>query len=175
MWWSSSSGRLDLRTNRVLQAVRCSTQVHLEVLRVHAWEKKMKNNSLEPPKLCALPPTEMAFRENVLRAHLAAATMKNSLSPDPPALLATEHGWYLAEGSQMLLPKIIPADTPVAPSALMKLIKCSCSSDRACATKRCSYRMHSLCCTFLCNCRGADLCNNYFTVWIIHMHYLYNK
>ena len=135
----------------------------LHEARVHAWEKKMKNNSLESPKLCALPPTEMEFRENVLRLHLAAATMKNTLSPDPPALVATEHGWYLAEGSQMLLPRIIPADTPVAPSALMKLIKCSCSSDRACATKRCSYRMHSLCCTFLCNCRVADLCNNYFT------------
>ena len=68
--------------------VNCKT---LHEARVVAWEKKMRNNSLIPPKLCAVPPTEMAFRENVLRAHLAAAVMKNSLSPDPPPLIVIEH------------------------------------------------------------------------------------
>ena len=52
--------------------------------RVQAWEKKMKRNSLVPPKLCALPPTEAAFQQNVLRAHLAAATMFDCHNPSPP-------------------------------------------------------------------------------------------
>ena len=61
--------------------------------RVLAWETKMKRNSLVPPKLCALPPTEAAFQQNVLRAHLAAATMFNCHNLSPPTLSATDHGW----------------------------------------------------------------------------------
>ena len=88
----------------------------------------MQKNSLEAPKLCSLPPTEAAFRENVLRAHYAAAIMKSSLNPDPPTLSPTKHGWYLAEDFHILLPKMMPSDTSIAPNALIKLIKYSCSS-----------------------------------------------
>ena len=66
----------------------------LNEARVRSWERKMSRNVLEPPKMRSLPPTEVAFYENVLRAHLAAALMKGSINPDPPALSPTKHGWY---------------------------------------------------------------------------------
>ena len=44
--------------------------------------------------LKSLPPTQIAFRGNVKRAHLATATMKFSLSLDPPPLVNTDPGWY---------------------------------------------------------------------------------
>ena len=37
--------------------------------------------------LKSLPPCQIAFRENVKRSHLATATMKFSLSQDPPPLM----------------------------------------------------------------------------------------
>ena len=62
---------------------QCST---LSEARVISWERKMARNGLEPPKLCSLPPTDTSFKENVLRAHLAAAIMKSSLDSDPLTL-----------------------------------------------------------------------------------------
>ena len=112
-------------------------------------EKKMARNVLEPPKLKSLPPTEVLFRQNVLRAHLAAATMKVCLNPDPPQLITTEFGWYLPEGFDILLPRVTPEGTKMAPDALIKVIKCQCKTDTPCRTKQYTYRKHTLKCTFL--------------------------
>ena len=64
----------------------------LNEARVNTWNKKTCRKTLEPPKLCSLPPTDNAFRENALRAHLAAAIMREAVNPDPPALTPTDHG-----------------------------------------------------------------------------------
>ena len=77
----------------------------------------MARNVLEPPKLKSLPPTEIPFRQNVLRAHIVAVIMKGSLNPDPPALSPTDHGRYSPAGHDILLPKVTPEGTKMAPGA----------------------------------------------------------
>ena len=39
----------------------------LNEARVKVWESRMRRSTLEPPKLCSLPPTDAAFKQNVLR------------------------------------------------------------------------------------------------------------
>ena len=58
----------------------------------------MARNALEPPKLCSLPPTDVSFNQNILRAHLAAAIMKSSLRPDTPNLNPEQYGWHCPDG-----------------------------------------------------------------------------
>lgn len=132
----------------------------LNVARVKVWQNKMKRNALQPPKLCSLPPTDAAFRENALRGHLAVATWRDCLKRDPPSLAPTEHGWYHPDGSTMLFPTIVPQNTPLAPADLLKLIKCGCSSDKSCSSKRCSCKANGLGCTIFCHCKGEDECYN---------------
>ena len=74
----------------------------------------MARNVLEPPKLKSFSPTEIQYRQNVLRVHLAAATMKGCLNPDPPQLITTEFGWYQLEGFDILLPRVTPEGTNMA-------------------------------------------------------------
>ncbi len=143
----------------ILACYRMSDCASFNEARVKVWKTKMKRNSLEPPKLCSLPPTEEAFKENALRAHLTVATWTNCLEKDPPALHPTDHGWYHPEGSSMLYPTIVPKDIPMAPNQLLKLIKCSCCSESPCFSKRCSCRANGLCCTLFCSCKGED-CKN---------------
>ena len=132
----------------------------LNEVRVKTWQDKMRRNTLEPPKLCSLPPTEAAFRENALRGHLAVAIQRDCLKTDAPDLASTEHGWYRTEGKPFLLPKIVSLGTPLAPADLLKVFKCGCSSNRPCAMKRSSCKANGLRCTIFCHCRGEDDCHN---------------
>lgn len=132
----------------------------LNEARVKSWQNKMRRNALDPPKLCSLPPTETAFRENVLRAHLAATVWHDCLKSDAPVLDPTKHGWYRPEGNTFLLPTVVPPNTLLAPTDLLKLIKCGCSSDKPCATKRCNCKANKLVCTIFCHCHGVDDCHN---------------
>lgn len=132
----------------------------LNMARVQVWKNRMKRNTLEPPKLCSLPPTDAAFKANVLRAHLAVAIWRDCLKRDPLNLAPTDHGWYHPDGSTMLFPIIVPQDTPLAPTDLLKLIKCGCSSENSCTSKRCSCKANGLRCTIFCHCRGEDECRN---------------
>lgn len=145
----------------ILACYRMSDCENLTAARVKVWQNKMKRNALEPPKLCSLPPTEAAFRENALRGHLAVVVWRESLKADPPALSPTDHGWHHStEGSTILFPTVVPPDTPLAPADLLKLVKCNCSSERSCATRRCGCRANDLGCTIFCNCRADDDCHN---------------
>ena len=69
----------------LLQCYHLPECLDLNEAHVRSWEKKMARKVLEPPK-------HFLFRQNVLRAHLAAATMKVYLNPDPPQLITTEFG-----------------------------------------------------------------------------------
>lgn len=132
----------------------------LSEARVKVWQNKMKRKVLEPPKLCSLPPTETAFRENALRAHLAVCVMLSCLENDPPSLDPTKHGWYRPEGSTVLHPVVVPPHTPLAPSDLLKFIRCGCASDKPCASRRCTCKSNGLRCTLFCSCRGEEDCSN---------------
>ena len=136
---------------------QCSSLTEARVL---SWQRKMRRNVLEPPKLKSLPPTQPTFNENVKRAHLAAAVMKHSLQPDPPPLVTTDCGWYKSEGFEVILPVSIPEGTAMAPEALIKLIKCGCKSADPCSKNHCTCRKTGLKCTFLCLCHASDDCRN---------------
>ena len=128
--------------------------------RVVSWERKMARNALEPPKLCSLPPTDISFQQNVLRAHLAAAYMKSSLDPDPPNIDPETCGWHSPDGYNFFLPVVTPEGTVMAPPALIKQVKCGCKAQTPCSTNRCSCKQNSLSCTFLCNYHNGENCNN---------------
>ena len=45
----------------ILACYNLSNCASPNVARVKVWKNKMKRNSIEPPKLCSLPPTAAAF------------------------------------------------------------------------------------------------------------------
>jgi hypothetical protein len=128
--------------------------------RTDVWKTKMRKSALEPPKLCSLPPTSAAFRENALRAHYQVAVWRNALQTHPPLLDPTHHGWSHIEGSTRITPTIVPLDTPLAPEDLLKVIKCGCDSNTPCSTKRCGCKSQGIECTLFCVCKGGDACKN---------------
>ena len=87
------------------------------------------------PKLVSLHPTNGAFNDNVVRTHLQVAVWMNALQPDPPAIEPIASGWSLEEGSKTSISTTLPSDTPLAPDALPKLVRCSCSSETPCKTE----------------------------------------
>ena len=129
--------------------------------RYRLWMKKVCKNIANAPKLQSLPPTEEALFQNIARAHIQVAVWKNALEPNPPALDPTDHGWYMEDGS--LSPVMLPPNTPYAPEALLKVIKCSCKSDKACNSRRCSCSSADMACTLFCRCEGGYDCWNHHT------------
>ena len=90
------------------------------------------------PKLKSLPPTVEAFRENVKRAHFQVCIWKAALQQDPSELDPLEFGWASEGPSGAYFPVSLPSKVEFAPSDILKLINCSCSSDRPCSSQRCS-------------------------------------
>ena len=112
--------------------------------RLRMWQNTMKRNALEAPKLFPLPPTEAAFKENALRGHLAVVIWRECLEADPPLHSQTDHGWhYSDDGRAVLMPTVVPDNTPLAPDSLLKVVKRGCRSDRPCAKRRCTCRVHA--------------------------------
>ena len=124
------------------------------------WANKVGQSVAGAPKLASLPPTNEAFNENVARAHLQVAVWRNALLPDPPAIDPTAFGWSLEEGSKTSIPTTLPSDTPLAPDDLLKLVRCSCSSETPCKTQRCGCSSASLACSVFCGCQGGQGCFN---------------
>ena len=115
------------------------------------------------PKLISLPPINEAFNENVARAHLQVADWRNALQPDPPAIDPTGFGWSLEKGSKTIIPTTLPSDTPLAPDDLLKLVRCSYSSETPCKTQRCGCSSASLVCAVSWACQGGQGCFNEIT------------
>ena len=151
---------IDEATAFILACYHLSGRMTLTEARVDAWKTKMRKTALEPPKLCSLPPTTPAFRENALRAHYQLAVWRDALHQSPPSLTATDHGWSRVEGHANITPTIVPLGTPLAPMELLKVIKCGCDSNKPCSTNRCGCKAHVMKCTFFCVCRGGDACSN---------------
>ena len=69
--------------------INCST---MSERRVKAWLSKTgKGSSI--PKLCTLPPTTEAVKENVKIAHHLALIWQSLETQNPPELDSTEYGW----------------------------------------------------------------------------------
>ena len=92
-------------------------------------EDKDKEKCSGTPKLCLLPTTSPAFRENALRAYYLLAVWCDVLHQSRPSLTSTEHGWSGVEGHSNITPTIERLSTPLAPMELLKIIKCECNSN----------------------------------------------
>ena len=57
------------------------------------WASKTGRASAVPAKLCSLPPTSEAFKENVRRAHHQAIVWRSLEDSNPPELDAEMYGW----------------------------------------------------------------------------------
>ena len=92
----------------------CHSQPQTETLteaRKCAWRTKMAKWIAEPPKLCSLPPTTEAFRQNALRAHLQVAVWRHALQADPPILDPLQHEWTLV--GTVLTPRLVAEGVPL--------------------------------------------------------------
>lgn len=130
-------------------------------VRIDIWSTKMGRQSVTTaPALKNLPPTMEAFRMNVLRAHVQTAIWKSATEADPPALDPTLFGWKREEASRCLVPVLVPANVNMAPSYILEMIRCGCSSERPCLTSQCRCTAAKLPCTIFCTCRGDVICRN---------------
>ena len=117
------------------------------------------------PQLKSLPPSTEVLIENIKRAHYQVAIWKNSDKLNPPLLDPCDYGWYRDEATRCLLPVMIPAGIKPAPPEVLKLIRCSCSSEAPCSpSSRCSCSKAQMPCSEFCNCfthSSASCCNKW--------------
>ena len=124
------------------------------------WTTKISRSICGAPKLQTLPPTDEAFRENVLRAHLQVAVWRKALDPNPPNIDPLKHGWTRLHGSTSLTPTTVSDDVSLVPDDILKMIKCSCERSMPCKSVRCGCHNASMPCTEFCACGGGHNCYN---------------
>ena len=121
--------------------------------RVKLWGLK---TGITSSKLCSLPPTDAAFLQHVLRAHLQVAIWKSALHESPPDIDPTEYGWD-KDHQGNLIPRTVAPGTLDAPPEILHLIRCQCKTSE-CRTAACNCA--NIGCTVFCLCGGGDLCKN---------------
>ena len=133
--------------------------------RLGVWTAQIgKPGMTRAPKLSSLPPTTEAFSENVKRAHLQTFIWKNALQLQPQSLEATDYGWTKNMTMKSLKPTTVPVNTPLAPSNILKMIRCTCSSETPCKTSRCGCNNAKLPCTIFCLCHTLTASYNEQTI-----------
>ena len=136
----------------------CTKATAEKNLRYDMWKMKTGNpNIVSAPSLKSLPPTNMAFKLHVMRAHFQACIWKHAINAEPPSMDPVYHGWVKDTSNKTLVPQMLPKGTPAAPDYILKLIRCSCQS---CKSLRCSCSSSKLPCTVFCNCEGGVDCFN---------------
>ena len=129
--------------------------------RVSLWTTQIgKPGMTRVPKLASLPPTTEAFSENVKRAHLQTFIWKNALQLHPQELEVTDYGYMKDTSMKSLRPTTVPVDTPLAPSDILKMIRCTCASEMPCKSSRCGCNRAKLACTMFCSCHTSNACYN---------------
>ena len=126
--------------------------------RIIAWTNKTGRRT-KTPKLCSLPPTTEAFELNVMRGYYQCAIWKQALEA-PPDVDPTDYGWVRDEETKSLKPVHLPASRQPAPSYVLKLVCCSCVSQKSCLTKVCGCNAAKLTCTVFCKCEAGAQCHN---------------
>lgn len=152
---------LDQATKFILACYGHTACANLTEARQKVWIDKVGRSKAAAPDLKSLPPTTEAFKQNALRAHLQLAIWRHAVNADPPDLHPSSYGWSKVEGSTSVIPTTVADDVVLVPDELLKVIRCSCSSDIACKSSRCSCTSASLLCSVFCVCRGGQSCKNY--------------
>lgn len=116
------------------------------------WSTKVASQIASAPKLQSLPPTNEAFLQNVLRAHLQVAIWRKSADRHPPNLNPEDYG-FVREGNS-LRPMTVASDVALVPEDLLKVVKCGCSSIYPCQSRNCSCSQAGMPCTEFCKCGG---------------------
>ena len=124
------------------------------------WSLRVSRSIGAAPKLQILPPTNEAFVENVVRAHLQEAIWKQAQQRNPPNIDPLMHGGTQREGSTSLTPTTVANDVTIASDELLKMIKCSCSSATPCKYQHCGCHKANMACAALCVCQCGDGCFN---------------
>ena len=78
-----------------------------------------------------------------------------------------EFEWASEGPSCAYCPVSLPSKVEVAPSDILKLVNCSCSSDKSCSSQRCSCSSAQPACSLFCNCEGSSTCYNPKTVSLV--------
>ena len=129
--------------------------------RVSVWTAQIgKPGVTRVPKLASLPPTTEAFTKNVRRAQLQTFLWKNALQFDPQMLEPTDYGWMKEQSTKSLQPTKVSSDTLLAPSKILQMIRCTCSSEIPCSTSRCGCNRAKLAYTMFCACQTSTACYN---------------
>ena len=108
------------------------------------------------------PPNSESFELNVKRAHFQCVVWYATMDPHRPKLDPTYYGWEKNEKLKTLMSIGVPKDRKPAPDEVLKTIKCSCTSEKPCATNRCSCLSSKISCSIVCSCRGDSrrCCND---------------
>ena len=130
--------------------------------RVSVWTAQIgKPGMTRVPKLASL---QKLFLRMLKRAHLQTFIWKNALQLDPQKLDPTDYGWVKEVSTKSLRSTTVPVDTPLAPSDILKLIRCTCSSETPCKSSRCGCNHAKLACTIFCSCQASTECYNEQTI-----------
>ena len=126
------------------------------------WKHRLANvKALAAPLLKSLPPTTEAFSEHVHRAHYQACVWMSAAFPDPPDMDPTEYGWPGSE-TITIRPRMLASDVSPVPVEVLQMIKCGCSSVRACGSGRWSCVSAQMSWSMFCTCHaGPDYCNEH--------------
>ena len=107
---------------------------------------------LSAPKLCSLPPTSEAFKENLPRAHLQVAQWRAALNGESPAIDPIGFGWEADQQNESLIPRNMSSGTPYSAEHVLKLVRCGCHSERSCRGGNCGCMGRQLLCMTFCPC-----------------------
>ena len=128
--------------------------------RIKVWLSKTSRASSSTPKLCTLPPTTEAFKENVKRAHRQTLIWQSIQTEYPDNLDVMEYGWVEDHQNKSLLPIILPNNVELAPKSILRLVKCGCQSSFPCSSRICSCCSANMKCTIFCDCYNQGCCNS---------------
>ena len=110
--------------------------------------------------------TSKVFEENVKIAHFSVCDLEES-TPRAPNVDPTKYGWFKDEQTKSIQPVTLPPSKLSAPDYILKLVCCSCASERPCHSNRCGCVAAHLACTTFCHCQVSSICNNQQTRTII--------
>ena len=91
--------------------------------RVESRKVKMRRNIIKQPKLCSLPPTDMTFKEKAFHVYLQLAVCHSTLTPSPPHLNPTNHGWPHLNDCTTVVPTMIATDILLVLKELLKILE----------------------------------------------------
>ena len=103
-------------------------------------------------KLCS-PPTTETFTENAKRAAHWKASIEGTVSPIDALTHGSEHNGYY------LNPTTVPEGTLSATVAVLEMMRYGCASGCKGGHCKCS----TIGCTFVCACKGGEVCMNMLT------------